>query len=420
MRPTKFDLGELLKVGLSPIDGTQPGFAVLKNLKSDGTRLVSCTEDSVTKLSSCIPFTRGIADYYITTAGIYKSSSGTPLKVHTFVGAIKVLNLIKVVYIQDSVSTFFIDSSGIYNVNPSGAFIPLCNSIVQMNGQLIAAGIRDSFNNLDEGYVLWSTIGQDCFELSKENTAGFYNPNIGKALGLIPLQDNIIILGSRGAAQMYYAAHIFGFRDIDIPLLKNPSLFAYSTNIGMYIAKDGSIIKVDKSGNFSNLNFSWIGKDVVDIRYLNGRNWFVLTTADNSFIIDENGMFSFGYKIWGEFTESLVVENSFEQTTCEFLTNFMDFHRAGLKHLHEISVSEKATAAGVVIAYSEGISKTQGYKSLNSLSSVKYPIAGHRLAIGYKSTGSSATIDRLQVEISSFDRRFGFGKIFYGGNKDAN
>lgn len=420
MRPTKFDLGELLKVGLSPVDGTQSGFAVLKNLKSDGRRLVSCTAETTTKLSSCTPFTRGIADYYVTTAGIYSSLSGTPLKVHTFVGAIKVLNLIKVVYIQDSVSTFFIDASGIYNVNPSGAYIPLCNSIVQMNGQLIAAGVKDSFNNLDEGYVVWSTIGQDCFELSKENTAGFYNPNIGKVLGLIPLQDNAIILGSRGAAQMYYAAHTFGFRDLDIPLLKSSSLFAYSTNIGMYIAKDGSIIKVDKSGNFVNLNYSWIGKDVVDVRYLNGRNWFVLTTASNSYIIDENGMFSFGYKVWGEFTESLVVESSFEQTTCEFRTNFMDLQRAGLKHLHEISISEEASTAGTVIAYSEGISKTQGYKSLNGLASVKYPIVGQKLAIGYKSAGSSATLNRFQIEISSFDRRFGFGKVAYGGNKDAN
>lgn len=412
MRATKYDLEGLLKVGLSPILGFHPGLEVLNNIRTDGQKLVGCSIESTLKVGECIPFTMGTIDCYVTTTGVYKA--GSLILSRSFSGTINIVNLIKVVWIQDASGTVYVDSSGAYTVNPGGTATPLCNSLIHINGQIIGGGILDSFNQLDSGYIVWSTIGQDCFELSKDNMAGFYHPNIGIVYDVQPLQDSIIVLGSRGASQMYYAAHTFGFRDLDLPLLKGKALSASSTNICVYIAKDGSIIKVDKNGNFENINFSWLGKDVVSIKYLNGRNWFLLSTSSMSYILDEKGLFSFGYKVWGEHTEKLVVNTDFVQTSWELRTTFMDFQRAGLKHLSEISLRDNTTT-GQVAAYSEGISKTQGYKSLNSLTSVKYPIAGQALSIGYKNTVGAPSIDRFQIETSAFDKRFGSGKIPYKG-----
>lgn len=420
MRATKYDLGGLLKVGLSPTIGKAPGLEILKNLRTDGERLVPCTLEVPLKVGECIPFTLGTVDYYITSTALYKVGTPTPLLTRNFGTVLKIVNLIKVVWIQDSAGTVYVDSSGVYLNNPGGAATPLCNGLVNLNGQIIGGGVLDSFNQLDSGYIIWSMIGQGCFELSKDNMAGFFHPNIGVVYDLLPLQDSIIVLGSRGASQMFYAAHTFGFRDLDLPLLKSKSLSASSTNLGVYIAKDGSIIKVDKNGNFENLNYSWIGKDVVSVRYLNGRNWFLFTTLTDTYILDEKGMFGFGYRVWGEHTDRLVANSDFVQTSWELRTTFMDFQRAGLKHIFEVSIEDNAATKGEVIVYSEGVSKSQGYKSLNSLTGTKYPIAGQTLAAGYRNTTVAPTIDRFQIEVGGMDKRFGFGKIPYGGRRDVN
>ena len=420
MRATKYDLGELLKVGMSRTGGKVPGLEILKNLRTDGSKLVPCTTEVTLKVGECIPFTLGTVDYYITSTALYKVGTATPLLSRNFGATLKIVNLIKVVWIQDSAGTVYVDSSGVYLNNPSGAATPLCNSLVSLNGQIIGGGVLDSFNQLDSGYIIWSMIGQDCFELSKDNMAGFFHPNIGVVYDLLPLQDSIIVLGSRGASQMFYAAHTYGFRDLDLPLLKSKSLSASSTNLGVYIAKDGSIIKVDKNGNFENLNYSWIGKDVVSVKYLNGRNWFLFTTLTTTYILDEKGMFGFGYRVWGEHTDKLVVNSDFVQTSWEFRTTFMDLQRAGLKHLFEVSIEDGASTKGEVIAYSEGISKSQGYKKLNDLTGTKYPLAGHTIAVGYRNTVAAPTIERLQIEVGALDRRFGFGKIPFGGQRDVN
>jgi hypothetical protein len=165
-------------------------------------------------------------DYYITSAGIYSTASGTALKAYTFVGFVKIINLIEVIWLQDDVKTFIVDRTGIYDVNPSGNTIPLCNSIVHMNGQILYGGVKDGFQQLGQGFIGWSEIAFDRFTLSKENTSGFYNPNIGVIYNILPLQDSAIVLGSAGAAQMFYAGHIFGFRDLDIPKIKSVNLCA--------------------------------------------------------------------------------------------------------------------------------------------------------------------------------------------------
>ena len=416
MRSKRQDLSEILKVGLTPKEGLQKGFSMLKNLKTDGDSLVGLPTESTFLRASCIPFTLGASDYYVTASGIFSTASGTALFAYTFVGPVKIVNLIEVVWIQDNVQTIIVDRSGIFTVNPTGHTIPVCNSIVHMNGQILAAGILDGFNQLNETYIAWSEIALDRFTLSKENTSGFYNPNIGSCYNILPLQDSAIVLGSRGAAQMFYAGHIFGFRDLDVPLLKAKNLCASSTNVCLYIAQDGSIVKIDKNGNFETLGFKWIGSDVIDVKYLNGRNLFIFTTASNSYCLDSKGMFSYGYRIWGEHNTKLVADTTFEQSTYGFKTTDNDFGKAGLKFLTEIYVADnlRSPAVRTVEIFPSGTLTSQGAKPLNGLSASKYPIVGDTFAIAYTSN-TKPEITKLAVDIQDQDRRFGFGYTPYGG-----
>ena len=412
MRLEQLTLSEIFKVGLPKEDpaGNILALAYLKNLKTDGTFLVGCPTETVTKMAECMPFSLGLADYYLTTTTI-KTLAGATKYTYTFEGRVKVINHIKVAWIQDDVKTLFLDSSGVTVANPSGHDIPICNAMCVMNGQIIGAGVRSSkvpgHEGLDQSYIVWSAIGEDNFELTKANDAGSGNPNIGILWDIAPLQDSAIVFGSRGAAQLYYAEHLFGLRDIDIPLIKSRGLCASSTNIALYISNKNELIQVDKNGTFKNLGFAWIGKDVVSLRYLNGRNTFVLTTNTVSYILDEHGMFSYGYKVWGEFNSSLAVESAFEQSTYKFRTAFFNYSLVGLKFLEEISLRDALSGTDrTVKMYSESLSITQGTKILNSLHATKYPLVADSFSFEYEAT-KSPTLSDLKVQYRLEDRRFG-------------
>lgn len=418
MRSKRLDLSAILKVGLSPNSGVGAGFSMLKNLRTNGQALIGCLSESVYKRGACTPFCIRASNFYITPTGLFSTASGTAILARTWVGSVKIVNLIDVIWLQDAEATYVLDSYGVSSVNPTGNTIPLCHSITQLGGQIVCAGFLDGFNSLDETFIGWSEIALDRFTLSKDNTAGFYNPNIGKCLNVLPMQDNLIVLGSRGACQMYYAGHIFGFRDIDVPPLKAQHLCASSTNLIVYISKDGEIVKIDKNGQSASLGYSWIGENVVDVKYLNGRNIFVFTTSDNSYLLDDKGMFSYGYKVWGEFTEDLVVDTSFEQLTYGFETLENDFGKAGLKFATEVFVQDnlRGPAERSVELKSSGTASSQGWKLLNGLSATKYPISGDTLRIGYISD-TRPKITELSIDIQDTDRRFGFGYTPYSGGR---
>lgn len=154
------------------------------------------------------------------------------------------------------------------------------------------------------------------------------------------------------------------------------------------------------------------------MKYLNGRNIFVFTTSDNSYLLDDKGMFSYGYKVWGEFTEDLVVDTSFEQLTYGFETLENDFGKAGLKFATEVFVQDnlRSPATRSVELKSSGTVNSQGWKLLNGLSATKYPISGDTLRIGYIAD-TRPKITELSIDIQDTDRRFGFGYTPYSGGR---
>jgi len=423
MRSRKLSLTEILKVGLSPNRGVNSGFEMLKNIRTDGQSLVGCPTESVSKLAvACTPFAMNQDDYYIRASNIYSLGSGIPLKVCTFVGSPKIVNLIEVAWIQDDSLTYVMDRQGIYTVNPSGNQIPLCNSIVVMNGQILVGGIVSGLNNLGKGTIAWSDIALDRFTIDKSNTAGFYNPNIGEVYNILPLQDSAIVLGSAGACQMYYAGNTFGFRDLDIPLLKSKGLCASSTNKAIYVAQDGSVVSVDKNGEATILGYSWIGKSVVKVQYLNGRNLFAFTDTVTTHLLDSKGLFGYGYKIWGEFNKTLGVIDSFEQNTFEFQTALFDLGRVGEKFIDEVAIQDSlkypADTRYIEVFESDG-GLSQGLKILNSFNASKYPIAGEGFKLFYRSN-SEPSITRIDIEYQAADKRFGGGYTPYsGGTKNV-
>lgn len=424
MKSKRLDLSGLSKQGLTPAFSafSKVGWRSLKNLKTNGTTLIPCPIEVTTKIEACRPLTLGTVDYYILADGIYKQGTGL-IHACTFSGIVKIVNMISVVWIQDSLTTLILDKDGVYTSNPSGNTIPIANDLCIMNGQIIIAGPSSGILDLDAGFVAWSAIGSDDFDLTKQNDSGCYSPNIGTVLNVLPLQDSVIVLGTRGACQMYYAGHIFGFRDLDIPLLKSRGLCASSTNFAFYISQSGSIVKVDKNGEFESLGFEWIGSSTLDVKYYNGRNLFAFSTSSETFLLDKAGMFSFGYKTYGEFNASLVVESAFEQDTYECYSTMWDCERAGLKRITEIYLNVTPSMSALnqqVIGYGDDFTTTPGWKNLNRWGVCKYIISGYQIAFGFKTTVPTE-ISGMQLEMLFADQRYGSGAApMVGGAINAN
>ena len=423
MKSKCWDLSDLCKQGITNsygLIGTR-GWSALKNLRTDGQYLVSLPVETTTIIASSIPFTRGLLDYYVLSTGIFKQGTGS-IKSYTFSGRVKIVDLIDVTWIQDSVKTIFLDSLGNYEVNPSGNTIPIANDICVLNGQIIAAGIKSGLGSLGEGAVAWSAIGSDKFAITKSNDAGNDNPNIGNILACLPLQDSGILLGTRGACQMYYAGHIFGFRDLDVPLIAGVGLCASSKNAAVYVSKSGDIIKIDKDGNFVNLGYGWLGNTVSDVKYFAGRNVFAFTTSSNTYLLDAKGLYSYGHKIYGEFNNGLVVNTGFEQSTWGFTLCPWDFGIAGLKTITEVYVRDGMPLNYRAVTATDGAAHSTAGISLNSMGSCKVVLAGDVLSLSYIAAISFdypsvvPRISNFQVETLKLDKRFGAGGMPYGGS----
>lgn len=415
MRSKRLDLSELCRFGLSSTSSkdARPGLIELKNLRSNGTALVGCAIESVQSATSCIPFSRDGVDYLIKTDGVY-SASGTLLYSRTFVGTIKIVDLIKVTWIQDSEITLFVDSTGIAAVNPTGYSIPIANSLIEQNGQIIAGGLALSDG---EDFIRWSDISLEDFTITKQNTAGLFNPNIGNIYACGSLFDSVILLGSSGSCLMRYAEHTFGFKALTLPILKDINLWTSSRSFIYYISKDNDLIKVDKDGNFENLGFGWLGSGALTLRYFKKRNWIVLSTSLNSYILDDKGMFSFGYKIYGEWTSKLIVQVGFEQTSWSFKTRYSDLGKTGIKEILEVYIADSLSdQVRYVTCLADLQQASPSPRRLNRYGSVKYPSAGELLSISY-SSNIEPYVSGISLEIVDNDKRFGAGYVPYGGQK---
>jgi hypothetical protein len=415
MRSKRLDLSELCRFGLSPTSSkdTRPGLISLKNLRSNGSALVGCSIESIQSTTSCIPFSRDGVDYLIKSDGVY-SFAGSLLFSRTFVGQIKIVDLIKVTWIQDSVVTIFVDSTGISLVNPTGYALPISNSLIEQNGQIIAGGLVLSDG---EDFIRWSDISLENFSISKQNTAGLFNPNIGKVFACGSLFDSVILLGSSGACLMRYAEQTFGFKTLTLPIIKDKNLWASSRSFVYYVSKDNELIKVDKDGSFETLGYSWLCSQALTLRYFKKRNWIVLSTSVESFILDDKGMFSFGYKVYGEFATKLAVQVGFEQTSWSFQTRYSDLGKTGLKEVLEVYIADGLSdQLRYVTCFTDRQTVTTNPKRLNRYGSTKYPSTGELLSISYSSE-IEPYISGISLELVDNDKRFGAGYVPYGGQK---
>ncbi len=437
MRSKKIELSEILSKGLVNIspDANVPGFSFLKNLKTNGTHLVGCKIEKPYKVSSDVkPFMLLNKVFAIQGSSIVWLSGGEFNSIETvytdsqnrLAEVRSILAFHKFAIIQTESTTFFFDGSQVSLANPSGRDIPLCKSLADLKGQLICFGLSQNsaqlvggVPDLDSSYVCWSGIGSDNFELTKSNTAGFFNPLIGEGLLVIPFQKSAILLGTQGSTQMLQAGSTFGFKDLNLPRPRLEGIYqtVLSASSGLkaaYIDQQDHIIILEESGKVTDLDFSWIAKDVVDIRYLKSRDWFIFTTASNSYVLDDKGMFSFDYIVYGEAYDQLIVEDEFEQASWEFETTCFNLNKAGLKNSRELFIADNLSNTLAFAKIFNKEKQDQGFKVLNSLRATKYPLSGQSFGIAYTAT-NEPTVSTIQLEYIDLDKRFGSGYIPYKG-----
>jgi len=415
MRTKRVQLGDIFKSGIASVLNGSAGLSDLCNIKPSSQGPISCPTETVVKVAAdCTPFTLGTTDYRITSTGIFELTETLPEHVKAFSGRLKIVNFIEVVWIQDSVSTYFMDRAGLYTVNPSGNTIPLCNDIQNWDGQVICAGILDGSLSLNEGFVLWGDIGKDSFDLDRQNIAGFSNPDIGAIKSVLLFDNSAMLLGDRGTSLMRQAEQTMGFKSRPGPAIRGVGLAASCGLYGIYVSVENCLILVKPDGTYEELGYRWLMPSITAVRYLPRKDWFLLDTATESYIIEKGALYRLGAKIYGESNIGLIVPSSFAQLTYSFKTTDMNFNRPGLKNLLEVTVQDGLPASDVrSVSVCNETSLSNGEKVLNSQSSTKYPIWGATLSVEYTSS-SPPSISEFSVEMGFIDRRFGTGSTYEG------
>ena len=422
MRFWKLSLNDSLKKGLCSADPAlgEVGFASLKGLKTNGVYLYSCAlENTVVVPTTITPFyfSMGTRSYYTDGVRIYKRESGAWVDKRAGIGLTNIHFLDFGAYgiLTAAGGILFFDTTAteFFTVNPTGFTTPRFKTSTTLNGQIIGGGLLDAWSNLSDEFICWSKIGSDSFVLDKSNDSGYYNPNIGAIGKVLGYGDKVLALGQRGAVLLYYAEHTFGFKPLDLPKPGSLFLGASTKDFAYYIDQHDNLIKVGSKGDFVNLDFAWLMKDVIEVRTLAKSNEVVFTTSENSYIIDHAGMYSYGYRVFGDWNGGLITEGGFEQDTVGFATSSLNADLAGMKTLTEVYIASNSGEVVTAQGFGELNLTTRLTRAvpINNVSGAKIVVQANAIGVIIETVWQrDLRVTSLSVNMAKSDKRFGTGE----------
>lgn len=425
MRTWKTSLSEALKKGLSSTDPAiaANGLGSLKGLKSNGAYLVACGLQSTAIVPdpNGFSFNMGTSSFYTNGFAIWKLTGSvwnlmlppSPFALQVGLVDLSFLDFIGFGILTSSTKQLFFDANGVYEINPTGFALPKCQTYAELEGQIVGGGILDGFNGLTNEFVAWSKIGSDSFAVDKSNDSGFYYPKVGRVQKVLSMFESFIVLGAKGSSLMYYAEHTFGFKRLDLPNICPMGLGASTNEFAFYISDTETLIKVNRKGEFADLDYGWIMKDVVSMQRLKNTEEILFQTVNNSFILDNFGLYSFGYKVYGETSIGLIVASGFEQSTLEFETGGIGEDLAGLKRISETYVNSNAKSPAFLRGFGilDNIKRYTSYAQQNNVMGSKRVVSANVVGFGFKTDyQKDLRVISISANVSKIDKRFGNGE----------
>jgi len=234
--------------------------------------------------------------------------------------------------------------------------LPLCNSLIDLNGQVFMGGLSpwDTWTDLSERHVAWSDIGSSVFSLDRRNEAGYREYDFsGSVVEVKKLGQTAIVYGYNGIAAFRAVAEpapTFAYKNVARIGLYNKGAVAGDDNEHCFVGSDGFIYKLDDQLKLTKLGYqeymTQLSNGTLVVNYDSSEGDYYFSDGVRSFLLTENGLAEIFQRISTlEYYNGVKYGVSSDDTDSSFLavTDRVDF---GLRGRKTIECIESATAGG--------------------------------------------------------------------------
>jgi len=253
------------------------------------------------------------------------------------------------------------DGTGVWERSIIGGWgastdLPLCKSLVNLNGQVFMGGLSPwgTWTDLSERHVAWSDIGSSVFSLDRKNEAGYREYDFsGSVVEVKKLGQTVIVYGYNGIAAFLPVAEpvpTFAYKNVARIGLINKGAVAGDDEEHCFVGSDGYVYKLDNQLKLTKVGYqeymTQLSGGTVVANYDSSEGDYYFSDGVRSFLLTDKGLAEIFQRISTlEYYNGVKYGVSSDDTDSSFLavTDRVDF---GLRGRKTIECIESAAQSG--------------------------------------------------------------------------
>lgn len=235
----------------------------------------------------------------------------------------------------------------------SSTSLPLCKTLVDLNGQLVIANLSawGDWTGLGERHFAWSDIGSAVFSLDRKNEAGYREHDFtGPIVQVVRQGSAAILLGYNGISvirPVVDPAPTFAYKNISSLGLYNKGAIAGDGDLEhCFLGANGDAYKIGNNFAVTRLGYkeylAQLSNDTVVVLFDSSTGDYYFSDGVKSFLLSPSGMAEIFQRITSlEFFNGVKYGVSSDDSDSSFLavTDRMDFGLRGRKSIECIELS---------------------------------------------------------------------------------
>jgi len=238
------------------------------------------------------------------------------------------------------------------------ATMPLCKTVVNLNGQLFMGNLAayGTWTDLSERHVAWSDIGSAVFTLDRKNEAGYREQDFsGPVVEVKKLGQAAVVYGYNGVsayAPVTVPVATFSYKNLSSVGIFNKGAVAGDDKEHCFVGSDGYIYKIDSTFKVTQMGYqeyiTQLTDGLVIVNFDASTGDYYFSDGVKSFILTPKGMAEIYQRISTlERYNGVKYGVSSDDTDSSFLavTDRMDFGFRGRKSSECIEISAQGSGS---------------------------------------------------------------------------
>ena len=282
------------------------------------------------------------------------------------------------------------------------ASIPYCNSIMNLNGQLVAGGLANwgNWTDVTTNYIAWGKIGEAKFALDRMNESGYRRMDwIGSVLTVKQLGNMAVVYGDNGMSVIKPVASpaaTFGLKNLLSIGLRAKGAVAGDEHQHCFVGSDNYLYRITADLKLEKLGYQEYMEGLDDnliMSFNSGRQEFHISDETTCYLMSPYGLSGVHQRPTSLFYNAGTLEGVFlDGVDPEFnmLTDRIDLGVRGRKTIQSIELGCQGTGTfSVAVDYRDDSSAAFGqtdFVEVNNHKQVHLPISGTEFRVAVKCT----------------------------------